>query len=128
MRSHFAGEQREYHRARAATCTKHHGSRQPAIPPGRSGIEIGKETFDVGIGRAQFAIVIPKCIGGADRAGALIGLGQFKSRFLVRYRNVGADIAIGVQILHKIGEFLGRHRLAPIFGVDLLLLDPVVVD
>ena len=71
---HFAREQREYHRARAATCAEHHGRGQPAIPPGRRGIEIGKETFDVGIGRAQFAIVIPKRIGGADRARALVGL------------------------------------------------------
>jgi len=29
---------------------------------------------------------------------------------------------------NELGEFFGRHGLTPIFGVEFVLLDPVVVD
>ena len=47
---------------------------------------------------------------------------------LVRHGDVGADIAARAQDFDEIGELGRRHRLAPVFGVDVVLLDPVIVD
>ena len=59
---------------RGATGAKHNGGVEPAIPGRRGGVEIVQKTFDVGVGRTQRVAVEPQRVGGAARAGALIGL------------------------------------------------------
>src|SRR5450759_1399028 len=124
----IALDQREDNGARTAAGAQHRGGFQTAVPARRGGIEIGEEAFDVGIGRAQRFAIVPQRIGGADRARALVRLRQRKRGLLVRDGDVAADIAVLAQMRDELGEFIRRHRLAPVFGVEIMLLDPIIVD
>src|SRR5262249_20821362 len=124
----FARKQCEYHGACAAAGPEHYGRREPTIPSRRNSIEIGKKPFDIRIGRTQPVIVVPKRVGSADCAGAVIRLRQLKRSFLVRHREVGTDIANRAQFADKISEFFRRHGLTLIFGIEVVLLDPVIVN
>ena len=85
-------EQPEHHRARR-TAGAEHQRVFGAVPSGRAGVEIIDETLDVGVGRAQFAVLVPQRIGRADRAGALVRFRQRQRLLLVRQGDVGADKA-----------------------------------
>ena len=71
---HAAVEETVNDRARRAAGAKHDRFCKASIPKRCSSVEIVQKTFDVGIGRMQHAVVEPQRVGGADRAGALIGL------------------------------------------------------
>src|SRR3974390_1989825 len=62
------------------------------------------------------------------RPRALVRLGQRKRCLLVRHRDIAADIAVFAQMCDKIGEFFGRYRFATVFGIEIVLFDPVIVD
>src|SRR5674476_1356839 len=63
-----------------------------------------------------------------ERARAVVRLRQRKHRLLVRHADVAADIAMLAQMRDELGEFFRRHRLAPVFGVEIMLLDPIIMD
>jgi hypothetical protein len=82
----------------------------------------------VGIGRAQRIALVPQGIGSADRARALVRRRYRERGLLVRDRDIGADITVLAQMSDEVSEILRRHRLAPVFGIQLVLFDPVIVD
>src|SRR6476659_9286208 len=45
-----------------------------------------------------------------------------------RARSSGSDIAVGAQILDKRRKLVGWHRFTPILSIELVLLDPIVVN
>ena len=72
-------DQPEHHRARRAAGAEHQRI-GGGVPSRRAGVEIIDETFDVGVGRAQFAALVPQRIGGADGAGARVRLRSAPAR------------------------------------------------
>ena len=98
------------------------------VPAGRAGVEIVDKTFDVGVGRAELAILEPQRVGRADRAGALVRLRQRQRALLVRNGDVGADEAAQRQAEHEILELVGRHRLDDIAALDAERPQPVMMD
>ena len=98
------------------------------VPAGRAGVEIVDKAFDVGVGRAQLAIVEPQRIGRADRAGALVRLRQRKRALLVRNGDVGADEAAQRQPEDEILELVRRHRLDDVAALDAERAQPVMMD
>ena len=98
------------------------------LPARHRSVEIGGEALDVGVGRKQTPAVVPERVGGADRTRAIVRLRHRQRRLLVRDRDVGADIAALGQMRDEIGERLRRDLLAPVGGVEIVLLDPIAVD
>src|SRR5580700_8175500 len=123
-----ARQQRIDDRVRRAAGADHDGAVEPAFPLRRAGIEIVQKTFDVGIGRMQKTAGDPQRVGGADRLGALIWQRKRQRLFLVRHRDIGADIIARVERLHKGIEFVRRHRLAAVFAGDAVSLQPIVMN
>ena len=110
-------DQAEYHRARRAAGAQHQRV-GGFIPSARAGIEIVDEAFNVGVGGAQLACLVPQRVGGADRAGAGIGHGQRQRALLVRKGDVGADKTMRRQTANENGKILGRHRFDHIAALD----------
>ena len=106
------------HRARCAAGAEHHRLADAAIPTRRAGVEIVQKPLDVGIGRAQNAVIEPERIDGADRARPFVGRRQRKRRFLMRHSHIGADITARGERADKRREFFRRHQLAPVFAGD----------
>src|SRR5579862_3771131 len=122
-----AFEQRIDDRARRAAARSEERLAQFAVPAGRAGVEIVQESFDVGIGRAQHAVE-PQRVGRADGARAIVRPRGGQRRFLVRYCDVGADIAVLRERFHECAEFLRADRLAPIIAGDAVLFQPVIMN
>ena len=120
-------DQPEHHRARRAAGAEHQRIGR-SVPSGRAGVEIIDEAFDVGVGRAQFAAIVPQRIGGADRAGARIRHRQRQRALLVRNGDVGADKAVGRKMQHELGKAFGRHRLDVVAALDAERAQPVMMD
>ena len=110
-------DQAEHHRARGAAGAKHQGF-PSGVPSGCAGVEIMDKTFDVGVGRAQLAAVIPERIGSADRAGAGVRRRQRQRALLVRNGDIGADKAVRRQMQHELGKAFRRHRLDIVAALD----------
>ena len=122
-----AVEQAEHHRARR-TAGAQHQRILALVPAGRAGVEIVDKAFDVGVGRAQLAVLEPQRIGRADRARARIRLRQRERALLVRKCDVGADEAAQRQPEQEILELVGRHRLDDIAALDPERPQPVMMD
>ena len=60
--------------------------------------------------------------------GPVVGLRQRAGGLLVRDRHIRADIAALGKVVDEIREIFGRHGLAPVFGIETVLLDPIAVD
>ncbi len=120
-------EQSEHHRARRAAGAQHQRV-GGLVPSGCAGVEIVDEALDVGVGRAQFAVLVPQRVGGADGAGAFIGLCQCQRALLVRQGDVGADEAAQRQPEHEILELVGWHRLDDVAARDPERAQPVMMD
>src|SRR5580658_2276236 len=123
-----ARQQRVDHRVRRAAGPDHDRVVEPALPLRRASVEVVQETFDVGVGRMQKTAGDPQRVGGADRLGALIWQRKRQRLFLVRHRDIGADIIARVERLHKGIEFVRRHRLAAVFAGDAVSLQPIVMN
>ena len=120
-------DQPEHHRARRAAGAQHQRILGP-VPSGRAGVEIVDEAFDVGVGRAQFAALVPQRIGGADRARARVRLRQRQRALLVRNGDVGADEAAERKPEDEILKLVGRHRFDDVAALDAERPQPVMMD
>src|SRR5678816_4190997 len=63
-----------------------------------------------------------------DRARAVVRLRHCQGDLLVWHGDICADIAVGAQILDKRRKPVGWHRFTPILSIELVLLDPIVVN
>ena len=120
-------DQSEHHRARRAAGAEHQRI-FGAVPSGRAGVEIVDEPLDVGVGRAQFAVLVPQRIGRADGAGARVRLRQRQRALLVRQGDVGADEAAKRKPEDEILELVGRDRFDDVAALDAEGAQPVMMD
>src|ERR1700722_4592048 len=120
-------DQSEHHRPRRPAGAEHQRLLQ-AVPSWRAGIEIIDKAFDVGVGRAQLAALVPQRIGGADRAGARVRHRQRQRTLLVREGDIGADETLRRQMQHEFGKTLGRYCLDIVAALDLERPQPVMMD
>ena len=134
-----AGPVRQMHALDAALDkSEHHRARRPAgaqhqrvldsVPPLRAGVEIMDEAFDVRVGRAQLAALVPQGIGRADRTRPRVGHRQRQRALLVRNGDVGADKAMRRQMQHEFGKAFGRHRLDIVAALDTERPQPIMMD
>ena len=120
-------DQAEHHRARRAAGAQHQRV-VGGVPARCAGVEIIDEAFDVGVGRAQFALLVPQRVGGADRARPRVRPRQRQRALLVRKGDVGADEAVARQMQHEFGKSFRRHRLDVVAALDAERAQPVMMD
>ena len=118
----------EHDSVRRTSGAEHERGLDPLVPARRGCVEIGEEALGVGVGGAQRALVEPQRIGCAYRQRPRVRLREREGRRLMRNGDIRADIAVLIQVLHELGELLGRHRLGPIIAGNAVGLEPVPMN
>src|SRR5262245_55597045 len=87
------------------------------------------EADAVGVVAGQDTILIPKRIGGADRAcPGMFAHSHGKSRLLVWQGNIATSKALGGHTGKKLSDLTGANRLSAIASRDRVPAQPIAVD